>query len=77
MRNNGTDSAVEITVSGTRLTGEVQMIAIIRDITERKETQDRLAFLANYDSLTGLPNRVLFRDRLVRAMKRARRGNQE
>ena len=76
LRNNGTDSAVEITVSETRLTGEVQMIAIIRDITERKETQDRLAFLANYDSLTGLPNRVLFRDRLVRAMQRARRGNQ-
>ena len=76
LRNNDTYSAVEITVSETRLTGEVQMIAIVRDITERKETQDRLAYLANYDSLTGLPNRVLFRDRLSRAMERARRGTQ-
>ena len=68
------ETPIEFTVSETRLTGELQMIAIIRDITERKETQDRLAYLANYDSLTGLPNRILFRDRLVQAMDRARRS---
>ena len=72
-RGEGVDSPVEVTISETRLTGELQMIAIIRDITERKETQDRLAYLANYDSLTGLPNRILFRDRLGQAMERARR----
>ena len=73
-RGEGADAPVEVTISETRLTGELQMIAIIRDITERKETQDRLACLANYDSLTGLPNRILFRDRLGQAMERARRG---
>ena len=73
-RGDGADAPVEVTISETRLTGELQMIAIIRDITERKETQDRLAHLGNYDSLTGLPNRVLFRDRLDQAMERARRG---
>lgn len=44
-----------------------------RDITERKRTEDRLSYLAQYDVLTGLPNRTLFRDRLDRAIVRARR----
>jgi len=55
-------------------TGEIiEVVAVSRDITERKETEERLLFLANYDSLTGLPNRALFRDRLRRAVARAQR----
>jgi len=46
----------------------------LRDISDRREAQDRLVQLANYDSLTGLPNRALFRSRLERAMQRARRS---
>ncbi len=44
-----------------------------RDINERKRTEERLSYLAQYDTLTGLPNRTLFRDRLERAVARARR----
>jgi len=47
----------------------------LRDISDRREAQDRLLQLANYDSLTGLPNRALFRSRLERAMQRARRSH--
>jgi len=58
------------------ITGEiVEIIAVSRDITERKETEERLLYLANYDSLTGLPNRALFRDRLRRAITRAQRND--
>ena len=39
------------------------VLAFIQDITERKETEARIDFLAHHDPLTGLPNRVLFRDR--------------
>ena len=73
-RADGETFSVEITVSESRLKGAAQMIAFIRDITERKAAQDRMALLANYDSLTGLPNRVLFRDRLREGMKRAQRS---
>lgn len=45
----------------------------LRDGAERADTQERLKQLANYDSLTGLPNRSLFRDRLAQAMARAKR----
>ena len=38
------------------------------DITERKAYEDQLRHLANYDKLTGLPNRTLFQDRLQRTM---------
>jgi len=46
----------------------------LRDTAEQRRTQQQLAQLANFDSLTGLPNRVLFRDRLSQAMARARRS---
>ena len=51
-----------------------QWLVAIRDDTDRRETQERLSFLANYDTLTGLPNRALFRDRLAQAMARAERS---
>ena len=43
------------------------------DITERKRTEARMLHLAQHDSLTGLPNRLLFHDRLHQAMARHRR----
>ena len=42
--------------------------------TQRREAEERFAQLAQYDVLTGLPNRNLFRDRLLQAMARARRS---
>jgi len=53
-----------------------QVVVRVRDGTERLDTQERLQQLANYDSLTGLPNRALFRDRLGQAMARAQRSGQ-
>lgn len=44
-----------------------------RDVTHRKETEKQLEYRAHYDSLTGLPNRLLFRDRLVNAIHAAAR----
>jgi diguanylate cyclase (GGDEF)-like protein/PAS domain S-box-containing protein len=51
----------------------VRMLGAMVDITERKEAEEKLAQLAQFDTLTGLPNRALFRDRLEQAVARARR----
>jgi len=45
-----------------------------RDVTHRKETEKQLEYQAYYDALTGLPNRLLFRDRVVNAIAHARRN---
>lgn len=45
-----------------------------RDVSLRKETEKQLEYRAHYDSLTGLPNRLLFRDRLVNALSAAERS---
>jgi diguanylate cyclase (GGDEF)-like protein/PAS domain S-box-containing protein len=43
------------------------------DISERRQQEEKIAYQAHYDSLTGLPNRVLALDRLVQVAGRARR----
>ncbi|HYU24197.1 MAG TPA: EAL domain-containing protein, partial [Thermoanaerobaculia bacterium] len=45
-----------------------------RDITQRKATEKQLEYQAYYDALTGLPNRLLFRDRVVTAIAQAQRN---
>ncbi|WKE65607.1 EAL domain-containing protein [Gallaecimonas kandeliae] len=52
------------------------LVVLFNDITERKSAEEELRYLANYDTLTGLPNRTLFHDRLGHAMARARRSGQ-
>jgi len=45
-----------------------------RDVSQRKETERQLEYQAYFDTLTGLPNRLLFRDRVVNALPSARRN---
>jgi diguanylate cyclase (GGDEF)-like protein len=49
-------------------------LVALRDNTDRRNAQERLNQMAYVDGLTGLPNRVLFRDRLAQAMARAKRS---
>jgi len=51
-----------------------RMNAVLQDITERKEQEERTRFLADHDELTELPNRSLFRQALNKALQRAERS---
>ncbi len=55
--------------------GILQILGILHDFSKRRQTEERLAFMAQYDALTGLPNRYLLLDRLEAAMLRAKRSN--
>ena len=52
------------------------LLGVAEDITERKNAEQRIAHLAHYDALTGLPNRVLLREKLEQELSFVRRGGQ-
>lgn len=56
--------------------GITHYVAVFSDISERKQTEASLRHLANYDVLTGLPNRSLFSTRLDKSIQRAEANNQ-
>lgn len=49
-------------------------VAVFTEITELKLSEERLNYLAHHDPLTGLPNRLLFHDRLEQAVLQAQRS---
>jgi diguanylate cyclase (GGDEF)-like protein/PAS domain S-box-containing protein len=51
----------------------LSVVGTAQDISERKQSEQEIHRLAYFDSLTGLPNRVLFKDRLTQALLHARR----
>ncbi len=54
--------------------GRIEIHGVTRDISERKAAETKIAFMAQHDTLTGLPNRALFADRLERALAASRRS---
>ncbi|MFT5519881.1 MAG: diguanylate cyclase (GGDEF)-like protein/PAS domain S-box-containing protein [Enterobacterales bacterium] len=76
-RSNGDKFAIELKIDKV-LDNNRQVsnyICIFSDITYRKRSEEELRKLANYDSLTKLPNRSLFMDRLSHAIASAKRSN--
>ena len=70
-RKDGSTYPVEVRLHLSQSEHPPVFVAIIQDITERKRTEERLSYLAYYDSLTSLPNRQLLNERLSWAMAEA------
>ena len=68
VRNNGDTFPVELSLSEGQAGSDHFVLAVIRDITERKLIEQQLIHQANYDSLTDLPNRTLILDRLKQSI---------
>jgi len=74
-RWDGSTFPMELTLSKWRDGEEEFYTGIVRDITQQKSLEEQLAHQAFHDSLTGLANRALFRDRVSQAVFRgSRRG---
>jgi diguanylate cyclase (GGDEF)-like protein len=58
-----------------RPTSDGGWVATYEDVTERRQAEARIAYMARHDTLTGLPNRVVFGERIEQAMADAGRGN--
>jgi diguanylate cyclase (GGDEF)-like protein/PAS domain S-box-containing protein len=65
------DSAAPVKDSEGILQG---CVIVFRDVTEKRKLEQRIQYQANYDALTGLPNRHLFQDRLSQAIVRVQRS---
>lgn len=67
-RKNGSLYPVEVSLQLSHSEVPPVFLANIKDISRRKDNEEKLRYLANYDALTGLPNRSFFIDRLGLAM---------
>lgn len=66
----------QLLIAHRRKDGEIEHFSMIaRDIRDRKAYEERIAYLANYDALTELPNRSLLSDRATQAMSYGRYSN--
>lgn len=72
---NGSRFPLELKTNAIRIESGRLLIASVRDITVRKESEQRILHLATHDTLTGLPNRNLLLDRVEQALVHAQRSH--
>ena len=68
-RMQGIELPVEIRLAKYKVQDKTETLLLIRDVSERKETEARIHHLAYYDSVTNLPNRQYLADKLYKAIK--------
>jgi len=72
-RKDGSEFAVDVSLSPLATPEGTLIISIIRDVTKEKQAEAQIYNLAFYDALTQLPNRRLFNDRLGQTMASSKR----
>lgn len=67
---------VEASIRYVRYKGQRAILVIARDLSEKKQMENKIRHMAYYDDKTGLPNRRLFQERLEAAMAGTRSGGE-
>jgi diguanylate cyclase (GGDEF)-like protein/PAS domain S-box-containing protein len=71
IRKDGTEMALDITAHSVVFQGRLARFVLGIDVSEREELERQVLHHSRHDSLTGLPNRVLFEEQLKNALARA------
>ena len=71
-RKDGTTFHVEVSSKGTVFNEEYILLEIVRDVTARKLTEEKLHRLAYYDPVTDLPNKKYFSEYIINALEEAK-----
>jgi len=74
LHRDGHEFPIELSIVPIRMGDRYEFSAFIDDITDRKKSEEVIWRQANFDDLTGLPNRHMFYDRLVQDIRKADRS---
>jgi diguanylate cyclase (GGDEF)-like protein/PAS domain S-box-containing protein len=66
VRSDGSEFPIEVSISVSNIQTDRFYTAIVRDITERKHSEEKLIHFSTHDSLTGIHNRAYFEDQIHR-----------
>lgn len=76
-RHDTSTLPIDLTISKFYVGEKCFSTIILRDITERKKYEEMIKYQAFYDSLTGLPNRLLLKERITLEISHAKHNNQK
>ncbi len=77
LHRDGHEFPVEWAITTIVVEGKHEFSAFIRDITHKKESEELIWKQANFDKVTGLPNRHMFHERMEQEIKKASRTGQQ
>jgi len=77
IRLDGVKIYVETTLAKIDYMGQEAYLSVTTDITERRDMEGKLQYMAYYDQLTGLPNRYMLNDYLKKSLARCKRNQQK
>lgn len=76
MKKDGSEILVELYAQATQFQERPAWLILVKDVTERKRQEEMIRHHAYYDVLTGLPNRILLKERITLSLAHAQRHHQ-
>jgi PAS domain S-box-containing protein len=75
IKKDGTEFPIEVSTSAIQINGKWCSVGIVRDISDRKRSEEQITHIAYHDMITDLPNRHFLKDRLQQALASAKQHN--